>query len=70
MEVSGQLYAPAAEGKRSLGRPRCRWDDNIRMNFKEVGEDIVDWIHLAQDRCHWWVLVNTIMKLRVPKKRA
>ena len=38
------------EGKRPLGRPRCRWEDNIKMDFREVGCDPVDWAHLAEDR--------------------
>ena len=50
------------EGKRPLGRPRCRWVDNIRMDLQEVGCGYVDWIELAQDRDRWRTLVN----LRVP----
>jgi hypothetical protein len=49
------------EGRRPLGRPRRRWEDNIKMG---VGD--VDWIHLAQDRDRWRALVNTVMSLRVP----
>jgi len=51
------------EGKGSLGRPRRRWDDNIRMDLWEIGCEVVDWIHLAQDRGQWQALVNTVMKL-------
>jgi hypothetical protein len=54
------------EGKRPLGRPRCRWEDNIRMDLQEVGCAGMDWIGLAQDRDRWWVLVNAVMNLRVP----
>jgi len=54
------------EGKRLLGRPRCRWVDNIRMNLPEVGCGHVDWIRLAQNRDGWWKLVNAVMNLRVP----
>ena len=54
------------EGKRPLGRPRCRWGDNIRINFQEVGCGGMDWIKLAQDRDIWWALVNTVMNLQVP----
>ena len=54
------------EGKRPLGRPRCRWEDNNRMNFQKVGCGSMDWIKLAQDRDIWQVLVNTVMNLRVP----
>jgi hypothetical protein len=54
------------EGRRPLGRPRRRWEDNIRMDLREIGFVDVDWIHLAQDRDTWWALVNTVMNLRVP----
>jgi hypothetical protein len=49
------------EGKRSLERPRCRWEDGIKMDLREVGWGAVEWIHLAQDRDHWWALVNAVM---------
>ena len=54
------------EGKRPLGRPRCRWVDNIRMDLQEVGCGYVDWIGLAQDRDRWRTLVSAVMNLRVP----
>jgi len=54
------------EGKRRLGRPRCRWEDNIKMDLQEVGCRGVDWFELAQDRDWWRVLVNGVMNLRVP----
>ena len=54
------------EGKRPLGRPRHRWEDNIKMDLREVGCGGVDWIELAQDRDRWRVVVNAVMKLRVP----
>jgi hypothetical protein len=54
------------EGKRSLGRPRRRWVDNIKMDFGEIGWDGGDWIYLAQDRGQWRALVNAVMNLRVP----
>ena len=54
------------EGKRPLGRPRRRWEDNIKFNLQEVGCGVVDWIEMAQDRDSWWVLVNAVMNLRVP----
>jgi hypothetical protein len=53
------------EGRRPLGRPRCRWED-IKMDLREIGFGDVDWIHLAQDRDRWRVFVNTVMNLRVP----
>jgi len=55
-----------AEGKRPLGRPRCRWVDNIRMVLQEVGCGYVDWIGLAQDRERLRTLVSVVMNLRVP----
>jgi hypothetical protein len=54
------------EGKRSLGRPRHRWEDNIRMYLSEIGWRGVDWILLVQDRDQWQVLVNIVLNLRVP----
>jgi len=54
------------EGKKSLRRPRRRWEDNIKMDLQEVGCEGMDWIELAQDRDRWWTLVNVVMKLRVP----
>ena len=53
------------EGKRPLGRPRRRWDDNIKMDLREVGGG-GDWIELDEDRDRWRALVNTVMNLRVP----
>jgi hypothetical protein len=49
-----------------MGRPRRRWVDNIKMDFKEVGCDCVDWIDVGQDRDRWRALVNTVMNLRTP----
>jgi hypothetical protein len=54
------------EGRRPLGRSRCRWVDNIKMDLKEIGWDGVDWVDLARDSDQWRALVNTVMKLRVP----
>jgi hypothetical protein len=53
-------------GKRQLGRPRCRWIDNIKMDLLEIGVSVVDWIGLAQDRYKRRALVNSVMNLRVP----
>jgi hypothetical protein len=52
------------EGKRPLGRPRCRWEGNIKMDLGEIGIDGLNWIQLAQDRVQWWAFVNTVMNLR------
>ena len=54
------------EGRRQLGRPRCRWEDNINMNVQEVRRLGMEWIELAQDRHRWWALVNAVMNLWVP----
>jgi hypothetical protein len=54
------------EGNRQLGRPSCRWEDNVRMGLKEIGWGGVDWMDLAQDRGQWWAVVNTVMNLWVP----
>jgi hypothetical protein len=53
------------EGKRPLGRPRLRWEDNIKMDLQEVGWWLIDWIDLAQDRERWRALVSAVMNLRV-----
>jgi hypothetical protein len=54
------------EGKRPLGRPRRRWEDNVRMDLKEFRSGCEDWIGLAQDRDTWRALVNAVRNLRVP----
>jgi hypothetical protein len=54
------------EGRRPRGRPMCRWEDNIKMDLREVGWAGMEWINLAQDRDRWWALVNEVMNLRVP----
>ena len=53
------------EGKRTLGRPRRRWEDNIKMDLQEVGCVGMEWIELAQDRDRWRALVTAVMNLRV-----
>jgi hypothetical protein len=61
-----RLLVGKPEGRRTLGRPRHRWLNNIRMNLVEVGWGDVDWIGLAQDRDRWRALVNSVVNLRVP----
>ena len=58
------------EGKRPLGRPRHRWEDNNKMDLQEVGGGCGDWMELAQDRERWRALVSTVMNLRVPKMQG
>jgi hypothetical protein len=54
------------EGKRSMARLRRRWDDNIKLDLKDIGIDGANWIQVAQDRFKWRVFVNTVMNLLVP----
>jgi len=61
-----RVLVETPEGKRPLGRPRRRWVDNIKMDVQEVGCGDMDWIQLAQDEDRWRVLVNAVMKFRVP----
>jgi hypothetical protein len=67
-EVRGayNILVGRPEGRRPLGRPRRRWEDNIKMDRREIGFGDGDWIDLAQDRDRWRALVNTVMNLRVP----
>jgi len=69
MGERGDLYRGLVgkpEGKKPLGRPRRRWEDNIKMDFQEVGCGGMDWIELAQDRDRWRALVIEVMNLQVP----
>jgi hypothetical protein len=52
--------------KRPLKRPIYTWEDNIRLDFEEIGWEGVDWVHLAQDKDQWLTLVNMLMNLQVP----
>jgi hypothetical protein len=54
------------EGKRPLGRSRRRWEDNIKLDLREMGWGVMDWIDVAQDRDEWRALVNTVMNLWIP----
>ena len=60
-----RVLVGAPERKRPLGRPRRRWEDNIKMDLQEV-EWGGDWMELVEDRDRWWALVNTVMNFRVP----
>jgi hypothetical protein len=67
-EVRGayNILVGRPEGRRPLGRPRRRWEDNIKMDLREIRFGDVDWIHLAQGRDRWWALVNMVTNLQVP----
>jgi hypothetical protein len=58
------------KGRRSLGRPRRRWEDGVRMDLREIGLGRVDWIRLAQDRERWRAVVSAVMNLRVLAPRS
>jgi hypothetical protein len=61
-----QGFVGKPKGKRTRGRPRRRWEHNIKMDLQEVRWKAMDWIGVAQDRDRWWALVNAVMNLRVP----
>jgi hypothetical protein len=61
-----KILVGKSKGKRPLGRPRCRWVDNIKIDLRDIGWGGMDWIDLAKDRDQWRALVNTIVNLRVP----
>ena len=65
-----RVLAGKPEGKRPLGRPRRRWEDNIKMDLQEVGGSCGDWMEMAQDRDRWRALVGKVRKLRVPKMQG
>jgi hypothetical protein len=66
MRNSYKVMVKNPEGKRSLRRPRCRWDDNICMGLREIGWEVVYWFHLAQGVVQWKDLMNMVMKLKIP----
>jgi hypothetical protein len=66
VRVAYNILVGRPEGRRPLGRPTRRWEDNLKMDLREIEFGDVDWIHLAQDRNRWRALVNTVMNLWVP----
>jgi hypothetical protein len=61
-----RLLVGKPEGRRPLGRHRCRWEDNIKMDLPEAGGSCGEWMERAQDRDSWWALVSMVMNFRVP----
>jgi hypothetical protein len=61
-----QILAGKPEGKRLLGSHSHRWEDNVRVDLREIGWESVDWMHLAEDMDLWQVLVNMVINLQVP----
>ena len=61
-----KVWVGKPEGKRPLGRPRRRWEDNIKMDLQEVGKGCGDWMELTKDRDSWRALVSTVMNFGVP----
>jgi hypothetical protein len=66
MRNANQILIGKPEGKRPLGRPKHRWEDNITMDLRETGFGVVYWIHMALYRDQWRALVHTVMNLQVP----
>jgi hypothetical protein len=66
MRDAYKILAGRTEGRKPLGRHKRRWEDNIRMDLRELGWEGVDWIRLGQDRDQWRAVVNTVMNIRVP----
>jgi hypothetical protein len=58
------------EGKKPLGKSRRRWEDNIRMDLREIGWEVADWMYLAQDKDKWRALVNMVMNFGFYKRRG
>jgi hypothetical protein len=66
MRSAYNILAGKAEGKCPRGRHRRRWEDNIRMDLREIGWEVVNYMHLAQDKDQWRALMNMLMNLPVP----
>jgi hypothetical protein len=66
MKNAYRIWVGKPEGKRPIGRPRCRWVDNIKMDLRDIGWGGMDWIDMVHDRDQCRAVVNTVMNLRVP----
>ena len=64
--ITFKILTGTPTGKRPLGKPRSRWEDNIRMNLKEIGIDLRNWVDSTQDSDYWRAVVNEALNLRVP----
>ena len=64
-----KIFAGKHTGKRTLGKPRHRWEDNIRMDLKEIGINTSNWVDSAEDMDYWRVLINVALILQVSKAR-
>jgi hypothetical protein len=60
VQVFTRFYLGGPKGKRPLGRPTCRWEDNIKMDLGETGINLVNWIQMAHDRVQWWAFVSMV----------
>jgi len=60
-----KILVGKSEGKRPLRKPSRKWEDNIRLDRREIGLEDVDWIHVTQDRDHWWALVDMAMNFQL-----
>lgn len=67
-KIYNQFFVRMTEGKRKLWKPRRRWEDNVKINLKEILREDVDWIHLAENAKKWNIVVNTAINLRIPKE--
>jgi hypothetical protein len=70
MRNAYKISVEKLEGTRPLGKPRRKWDDNIKMDLKEIVYEGIDWIYLARNRIQWRFLVNTVCTFRFHKRRA
>jgi hypothetical protein len=61
-----QYLCGKSEEKRPIGRPGCRWEDNTGLDIREIGREVVNWMHMTQDRDQRRVIMNTVLNLRVP----
>jgi len=66
MRNAYNIFVGKRRGNRPFERPKRRYEDNIRMDVREMGREFVDWMHLLRDREQWWAFVNTVMNLRLP----